>query len=318
MAFLQILAAVLLAGGPPNAAITAKLTLPSEARVRGTELELMSLASVECADAATRERLEHHSLGWAPAPGYSRSLQRMQVERDLAAAFPGVQLSITGADACRITPRTQIVSASVLVEKAKAELATLFAGRETTVRVTGALADLEVPDAREKTELQARIDRRELRGGAWSVPVQVWIDGALYQTAWAGFTVELWAELPVLVRDVARGELLSAGHVETTRVKVEGDTPFAALDALALSGSVAQRDMARGSIVTDRDVKRAQLVTRGEPITLEVQKGSVVARSMVTCAQDGALGDTIQIQTADKSRQLVARVVGRSLVRIEL
>lgn len=318
MPFLQLLATLLLAGGTPNATVTAKLVLPSEARVRGTELELASLATVECADPATRARLERHSLGWAPAPGYSRLLQRAQVERELAAGFPGVQLSITGADSCRVTPRTQIVSANVLVEKAQAELATIFAGRETTVRVTGALVDLEVPEAREKTELLARIERRELRGGAWSIPVQVWIDGALYQTAWAGFSVELWAELPVLVRDVARGELLSSGHVETKRVKVEGDTPFAALDALALSGSVAQRDLARGSIVTDRDVKRAQLVTRGEPITLEVQKGAVVARSTVTCTQDGALGDTIQVQTADKSRPLAARVVGRALVRIEL
>lgn len=302
----------------PVVAPRARVVFPAEARVRGTELALGTLATVDCADAALRARIESFSLGWAPAPGYSRLLQRGSVERDVAKAFPGVQVAISGADACRVYPRTQLVRGAELESKARAELESLLAGREAVVRVVNASADLEVPEAREKLELRSRIDRRELRGGAWSVPVQVWIDGALYQTAWTSFTAELWAELPVLVRDVARGELLSPAHVETRRVRVEGDVPLAALGSDALSGAVAQRELARGSFVTDRDVKRAQLVARGEPVTLEIRKGSVVARSTVTCTQDGALGDTVKIQTADKSRELAARVLGRGLVTIEL
>ncbi|MBK7878635.1 MAG: flagellar basal body P-ring formation protein FlgA [Planctomycetes bacterium] len=315
----SMLAAVEGSNGPaPVAAAQARFVLPAEARVRGTELELASLGTIECADAALRARLERFSLGWAPAPGYSRLVQRAVVQRDVAAAFPGVQVAFSGADACRVLPRTQIVRGAALEAKARAELDQLFSGRETVVRVVTASADLEVPEPRETLELRARLERPELRGGAWSVPVQLWIDGALYQTAWTAFAVELWTELPVLVRDVARGELLSPAHVEARRVKLEGATPFAALGSDALAGAVAQRDLARGSFVTDRDVKRAQLVARGEPVTLEVRKGSVVARSTVTCTQDGALGDTVKIQTADKSRELVARVAGRGLVTVQL
>lgn len=310
---LQLITLLALAGGP-----SATITLPAEARARGTELGVSEIAKVDCVDAATKARIERHTLGWSPAPGYSRLLQRLQVERELTSAFPGVAIRVSGADACRVTPLTQVVTASAIETKARAELATLFEGRESTVRLASPLADLELPEAREKTELVARIERRELRGGAWSVPVQLWIDGAVYQTAWASFAVELWADVPVLVRAVARGELLSAADVELRRSRVDAGTPEDALDGVALAGAVAQRDLARGSIVAARDVKRAQLVTRGEPVTLEVQKGAVVARSTVTCSQDGALGDSIQVQTADKSRSLRARVVGRSLVRIEL
>ena len=45
---------------------------------------------------------------------------------------------------------------------------------------------------------------------------------------------------------------------------------------------------------------------------------SLSARSPVPCTQDGALGDTVKIQPADKSRELAARVLGRGLVAIEL
>jgi flagella basal body P-ring formation protein FlgA len=122
----------------------------------------------------------------------------------------------------------------------------------------------------------------------------------------------------VLVRDVARGELLSSAMVETRRVEVGADTPLAALEGSALAGAVAQRDLARGSVVLDRDVRRAQLVANGEPVTLEVRKGAVVARSTVTCKQDGRLGDRVKIVGQGSARELTALVVGRATVRIEL
>ena len=308
----------LVATGADPAKVSAAIVLPAEAHVKGTELALGALATIDCADAELRARLERYSLGWAPAPGYSRLLQRAVLQRDLTAAFPGAVLTIAGADACRVHPKTRIVRGAELEAKGRAELDALFVGRDAVVRIANASADLEVPDARETMELRARLERRELRGGTWSVPVQVWIDGALYQTAWTTFATELWTELPVLVRDVARCELLSSAHVEPRRVKVEDGASFAALGADALAGAVAQRDLARGSVVTDRDVKRAQLVARGEPVTLEVRKGAVTARSTGTCNQDGALGDVVKVLTADKSREIVARVAGRGLVVVQL
>lgn len=302
----------------PQGPIEAKLVLPKETRVRGTELSLASLGRVECADAAVRARLERYSLGWAPAPGYSRLVQRWQLERELAHAFPTVAVSLTGAPDCRVAPETARVASEDIATKARGELEGLFRGRDAKIRATGNVADLEVPAANETIELRPTLAQRELRGGAWNVGVQVWIDGTLYQTAWATFAVELWAEMPVLVRDVARGELLSPEMLETRRVEVTGDATFAALSGDSLAGAVTQRDIARGSVVQDRDVRRAQLVTSGEPITLEVKKGAVVARSTVTCKQDGRLGDRVKIVNAGGARELTAIVVGRALVRIEL
>lgn len=315
-----MLLALLLAIAPQKP-IEAKLTLPAEARVRGTELALGRLARVECADAAVRARLERYSLGWAPAPGYSRLVQRWQLERELAHAFPTVTISSSGAVDCRVAPEVARVTSDEIASKARGELEELFRGRDARIRATGNVAELEVPAPNEKLELRAvnvGLAQRELRGGAWNVGVQVWIDGTLYQTAWTTFAVELWADVPVLVRDVARGELLSPDMVETRRVELGADSTSAALSGDSLAGAVAQRDLARGSIVQDRDVRRAQLVATGEPVTLEVRKGAVVARSTVTCKQDGRLGDRVKIVNAGSARELTALVVGRALVRIEL
>jgi len=296
----------------------AALTLPAEVRVRGTELTLGQVASVRCADEALRRKVEGFGLGWSPAPGYSRLVTGAQLERELEAAIPGLDVEVAPAATCRVLPETRRVEGRELETRAHTELSALFQAQDARITSKAALRDLELPAERETFELRARLDQRELRAGDWQVPVQVWIDGSLYQTVWTGFAVELWTEAPVLVRDVARGELLAPEFVERRRVQVQPGVPVQGLDGAALAGALALRDLGRGASITARDVRRAQLVAQGEPVTLEVKKGAVVARSTVVCRQDGALGDRVKIQTGDKSRELVAQVVGRALVRIEL
>lgn len=298
--------------------LTAQVELAGEAHVRGTQLTLGAIATVRCDEPALRARLESHAIGWAPAPGFSRVLAAAQLERELENAFPGVDVALDRTRTCRVSPETRRVSAAELEAQARGELAEVFAGRDAQLRTKNAARDLDVPAPLEKLELRPVIERRELRAGDWNVPVQLWIDGELYQTVWQTFAVELWADVPALVRDVARGELLGPELVETRRVQLTGDALTGALDASALSGAVALRDLARGAAITARDVRRATLVTLGEPVTLEVRKGGITARSTVVCRQDGALGDKVKVATNDKSRELNAQVIGRSLVRIEL
>lgn len=296
----------------------ASVVLQGDAQVPGTEIELGRVAQVRCDDAALAAKLETYSLGWTPAPKYSRLLQRWELERDLRTAFPGIEITVSGAERCRVAPQTDVVRGEALLAKAKGELEALFRGRDAQVRPTGNVVDVEVPTAKSALELRPALQRRELKGGAWSVPVQIWIDGSVYQTTWIQLAVELWADVPVLVRDVARGELLAPDMVEVRRVALDANSPSRPLDGLALSGAVAQRDLARGSVVGDQDVRRARFVARGELVTLEVRKGSVVARSSVVCQQDGALGDKVKVVNAGASRELSVQVVGRALVRIDL
>ena len=69
--------ALLLVGG-------VKVTLHPEATVRGTEISLAQVATVEGDDAAEVERVRSLKLGYAPAPGYSRTLAAPRVSADVA------------------------------------------------------------------------------------------------------------------------------------------------------------------------------------------------------------------------------------------
>lgn len=295
------------------------VVLPAETRVRGTELELGALAEVRGDDADLVAKARALDLGLAPAPGYTRVLQRWQIEQKLATALgAGASVRFEGANACRIAPETARLAARELALRAEQELHVLFGAREIALVPHTPGADLELPLGTKPPELRCSLAGREARAGAWSVPVEVWIDGAPYQTSWVELSVEIVDCVPVLVRDVKRGELLDAASLELRRVRIASDIGGAPLESAQLAGATALRDLAAGSPLTERDVQRARLVKGGETVQLQVRKGAVTARGSAIAKGDGAAGDRVRVWTADKSRELTGTVIGRGLVEIDL
>jgi len=294
------------------------VVLQPETRVRGTELSVGALADVRGDDAALVERVKALELGWAPAPGYTRTLQRWQIEQKLQGAFPGTQLQIEGAQVVRVVPQTQKLSGTELRTRAEEELRSLFAGRATILTPTSALTDLEIPAGQRAPELRCLLEKREQRAGAWSVPVQIWVDGALYSTQWINFQVELSELRPVLVRDLRRGDVIGPEHFELRRTRIGHMGGLEPLSGPALLGAVAQVDLAAGSTVTAREVQRARLVKSGETVQIQVRKGAITARSSAIAKADGMSGDRIRLLSADKSREISGVVIGRGLVEVDL
>ena len=294
------------------------VVLQPEARVRGTELALGSVAEVRGDDPALVERAKALELGWTPAPGYTRVLQGWQIEQKLATALAGTSVKLEGSPACRIVPETTRVAGSALLSKAEAELRSVFGAREVTLRALAQPSDLEIPLGQKPAELRCALERREQHAGAWSVPVQVWVDGALYQTTWIGFGSEVYDLVPVLARAARRGDVLDGTAFELRRTRISADLGGEPLSLTALSGAVALKDLGPGSILTERDVQRAKFVRSGDTVQLQVKKGAITARGSAIARADGSAGDRIRLWTPDKARELSGTVIGRGLVEIDL
>lgn len=292
--------------------------LNPEARVRGTELSVGALAEVRGDDTALVERIKTLELGWAPAPGYTRTLQRWQIEQKLQAAFPGTHIKLEGADVIRIAPQTTKLSGSELRTRAESELRSIFGSKETILTPTGPMLDVEIPAGDRHPELRCVLEKREQRAGAWSVPVQIWVDGALFSTQWINFQVEISDLVPVLIRDVRRGDVLGPEHFELRRARVGHMGSLEPLSGPALLGAVAQMDLAAGATVTARDVQRARLVKSGDTVQVQVRKGAITARASAIAKTDGMSGDRIRLVSADKTRELSGVVIGRGLVEVDL
>ena len=305
-----MLAAALLIGG-------LTVTLPDAASVKGSEVELVEVAQLS-GDPALVALAEDISLGWAPAPGYERTLHAAQVARRVRTALAGVDVTITGAARCKLAPEVQIVPAA-RIEAAARELLEERAGeRELELALLEKIAPISIPVPERTLEVVARLDLALHASGPVQVPIELRVDGMPWRTVWTRWEIGLWAERLVLKRDVQRGETLSSQDLRRERVRLGATTEASSrgLRATALDGAVALRDLVTGSIVAAEDVQRPTAVERGAEVTVELVKGSITARWTGVALGSASIGERLEVSIADGTRTVRAIVVRADLVRI--
>jgi len=294
------------------------VTLPTECKVRGTEIELGELAQVAGLDAELVERLRAFELGYAPAPGFSRLLTAERIRADLARELPGVDVRVIGERACRVWPAVEELTAAELEGAARAELTRLLAGKEATFTLSEPVQPVKVPLGDQGRRLSARTPEGELASGIVAVPVEVLVDGQRYRTVWTSWRLEVWETREVLARPVRAGEELRPELFERARVKRERVVDAKTLVPAQVLGAVAKRDLASGASVTDQDVHRPPAVSLGTTLFLRVKKGSIEARVAAVALETGAVGDRIRLKTVDAGQELVATIVGHDLCELKL
>jgi flagella basal body P-ring formation protein FlgA len=294
------------------------LTLPTECRVRGTEIRVGDVAMVTGTDAAEIERVRAASLGYAPAPGYSRLLQAAIIQSELAGKLPGVSLSFAGSPACRVTPEIERVSGSAIEAAARMELERALPTRDAKLARVGGVSDVEVPASASGVELRCVLPSKDLRTGQVSAPVRLLIDGAPYRTVWTQWNLELFATRPVLLRDARAGETLEARDVEFRSLELPRNESTAVPALRDILSSSLSRDLRAGEPLEFADLSRPSLVQKGALLFLEIRSGQVTASAVARAEESGALGDRVRITVLESKREMTALVAARDLVRIDL
>jgi flagella basal body P-ring formation protein FlgA len=291
--------------------------LPAEAEAMGTTITLGEIATISADDPKILETLNSIELGYMPAPGYSRTLQRWKVEQAVAIKLPNVEVKWTGEVACRIAPAVEMVAGTTLYETARTAVGGLFEGKEVTIQATGTIDDVSVPRGVAGAVLRADLLSNAARPGAWSVPVRVLVDGEPYRTVWIGLNVEIFAQLPVLIEAAPKGTQLSASMFVVRRVRLT-EAASQPLALALLSDSVAVRAMPAGHVVTERDVKRPLAVSAGGEVWIQIVHGHIRASILGSAIQGGRIGDVITVQIESTKKEIKATVTGRDQVTREL
>lgn len=294
------------------------VTLPVEARVKGTEIEVGELCLVAGLDGELVARVRALELGYAPAPGFSRLLTAERIRSELAKAIPGVEVRVTGERACRVWPEVDEIPPLALEEAARAELLRAFATREATFTLSQPIDSVKVPLGERGRQVSARVPATELHSGIIGVPVEVLVDGLRYRTVWTSWRVDIWETRPVLARSVRAGEELRPELFSRARVQIGRTSEPDALDPRQILGAVAKRDLALGERVTLQDVHRPAAVTLGATLFLRVKKGPIEARVSALALETGSVGERIRVKTVEAGQELVATIVGRDLCEISL
>lgn len=292
--------------------------LPAASTSKGLDIQVAEIAAVTGDDPELVARVEAASLGYAPAPGYHRTLRADLIQSSLRHALPGVDIRVTGAPRCRVSPGVQIVKGIDLQAAAATRMREALAGLDAEAKVTGPLNDVSVPTSDQPPKIVVPPLTGSTFPGLRNVPVEVWLDGRVYRTLSVTFQVSIWQRRAVLSRAVSAGEPLHAGLFQIKRVAVDGAQGMLALDTTALAGAVALKALPAGISISERDVHREVVVRRGDHVTVRVVKGNVAVSSLGVARADGRMGERLSVVLEATGRELSAIVRGPRSVEVKI
>ncbi len=134
-----------------------------------------------------------------------------------------------------------------------------------------------------------------------------------------GFEARVWQVVPVVVavRAVERGERLQAQDVALRYVEQVTDTDRALRRLEDAVGREVRQPLSADQPVTARHLQQPLLVRKRDPVEVWVRCGGIQAHRRAVALSDGALGDTIPVDTDDGSKtQFLARVTDIRTVEV--
>ncbi len=293
------------------------VVIPAEANVGGQYVTLGDIATIAGDDTELMGSLRKIRLGHAPAPGKSYVLSREIIMARLQTANGINAAGITWNIPAQLTVNAlaQSVSGIKLVEQAEQYLKTTITG-DVTITALGQPQDIQVPPG--EVTYQVKLPYGIRYNTPTNISVGVFVDGQPSTQVILRFDIKKFQQVAVAAKSLSAGEVITTDNITFERRNV-GRLPAGYVTELAkIQGLTVKRSLAPGIVLTDRMLKKAVLITRGKPISILAQIGSIQVMVAGTAMQNGSEGQFIKVQNTTSQKVIVGQVIDDTTVRISM
>jgi flagellar basal body P-ring formation protein FlgA len=127
--------------------------------------------------------------------------------------------------------------------------------------------------------------------------------------------VSIYRQIPLALRDIARGEQISQEHITTGLVNISAIRQGFLPDENAIVGKEAKRNISMGEPFKTAVLDAPTAVKRGEMVTLESLAGGIKVSSTGTALADGRIGQTVRVRNNSSERIISGVVMSQGLVQ---
>jgi len=249
-------------------------------------------------------------LARAGAPGEPISLEPAYIQRE--AARHGLTWANAGGVA-RITVEraARMVSADALVAIVE-ETLFMDTGEAHQVTLSAAAQTLAAPvDSLGQPRLIS-FDH-DVRSGLFRAEMAAWPEGPGRMISGRAVPV---VDVPVLVRSLARGDVISQADIEWTRLAADRVRPDMLTRVEAMIGQAARRTLREGAPLRAMDIEAPVLIARGETVALVYRSGPLILTARARALQNAAEGELARFVNLQSNRTIeaIADAPGRARV----
>ena len=125
-----------------------------------------------------------------------------------------------------------------------------------------------------------------------------------------------YRDVLVLTRNIASGMQITAGDTELQRKEVSTLRQDPLMDASQINNQVVKRALTAGTILTESMLTRAQLIKRGDPVTITLDKPGILIQAPGEAMENGVEGRSIPVRNLLSKLVINAVVEGPGAVRV--
>jgi flagella basal body P-ring formation protein FlgA len=253
-------------------------------------------------------------IGYAPYPGHYRWITRPDIENYLHKWGLDQQVEIRMDERVLVTRDSQQVEPELIEQKVCQFLDSLNPRFRITVQSIQIPNDFFLPVGPIEISIDSPASSVSRLSGL-SLKLDFLSMGKRVKSQWV--RVDAVAEAPVVIvkRPVSYGQALRPSDVEVEVRQFDRlEGMFTAKNDVI--GSVAKRSLLEGEILTQRDLKEAMLVSRGDVVTLLVRGPAFQVSALGRARDSGCRGDAVVIENLDSKQLVHATVVGNKTVEV--
>jgi flagella basal body P-ring formation protein FlgA len=125
-------------------------------------------------------------------------------------------------------------------------------------------------------------------------------------------------EVPVLTRQVNRGEVIAVRDLTWTKVREDSVRRDVATDPSQIIGMTPRQTVRSGQMVSISDVQKPIAVTRGGMVTMVLKNGAMSLSAQGHAVEQGSVGDVIRVTNSQSNLTVEAKVEGPNMVSVSL
>lgn len=289
------------------------IRIKADARVGDAVVTLSDVAEITTADDAARKKLASVELAPAPAEGESLWLEIDQIKDHLARKGARVgDLTFTGSRRVEVKRADAKPDRSVKASGYRAKIIEMVRRHLTTRRL------IEPDDELSVNGEPALAHLEQTQPSDWSVELPedfgpgsreatLEIHGAQPKRFTLAIQLRQAARVVIARQPIRQGETITADQVQVIPSPHGANSALisAASDAI---GMEAQKDIAVGQAIAQRDVKPAVMVARGSQVTVWAKYKSATVQVVCTALEDGGPGEWIAVQNPTTRQKLKTKV----------
>jgi len=299
-----------------RADVRTRIRVREEAWIKGEKVYLKDIAGIE-GTARLRDRLGVIYLGHAPKPGRDKTLKGVWIESKIRSKrwLPaGTALSIPGS--VKINRSSQSIHEKRFLDLFNGYIARQLDGRKADFRVSRfkVIGNGPLAEGKLGIELVHQVDRELL--GYVSLTAIVRVDGKVERRVVLSGWVDRFEDVLCASRSLARGSIITGDDISTNRKNISRLPQNLLTGMEEVVGKRLKHALDPGTVMLANMVEDPPLIKKGDRVTIVAESPTILVTALGIAQAKGGLGSQIRVKNCMSRKEVIARIVNASTVRV--